>query len=152
MEIVLYCPDTRNPDEIPVLNFFIDRYDDNFDTEENMNDLANILSTWKHVKDNGGKTDNWRSKKAHGFDFIEIRIKQSRLLLRFPYYLDSINNRMVVLLGYNKPDDYKPRGKIAKRIKRKQEQAQEYYRDHHKDRNKMIELPKKFDNLMNNNN
>ena len=149
MEVTLYCLD---PEEIPALNFFIERYDNNFDTEKNMKDLANILSTWKHVKENGGKTDNWRSKKAHGFDFIEIRIKHSRLLLRFPYYLDSVNDRMVILLGYDKPDDYKPRGKIAKRVKRLQEQAQENYDNYHKDRNKMIELPKKFNNLMINNN
>jgi hypothetical protein len=148
MQILLYCPSPQAKDTIvPVLEFFASRYR-SMNHSQTVEDLSGILSKWKHVKDNNGQADGWYAKKQHDLDYIEIHVKKSNVLLRFPYYLDSINNKMIILIGYDKIDGHKSGGKEDRKVKKNRLLAQSYYDDYHKDHSKEVELPEYINNLM----
>ncbi|MCK5415872.1 hypothetical protein KAI92_00415 [Candidatus Parcubacteria bacterium] len=69
--------------------------------------------------------------------------------MRFPYFLDSINKKIIILTGYAKPDIYKSTGKIANLIKKKKNTAQSYYDDYKSNNEKAIILPEFYQELIN---
>ncbi|MFH0891634.1 MAG: hypothetical protein V1867_02535 [Candidatus Falkowbacteria bacterium] len=86
-------------------------------------------------------------KKVSGYDFIEIRIKNSRLLIRFPYYRDCNNDRLVLLNGFEKDESYKSRGKTDRFVDRKFKEAQRFYEQYNKNNELYKEMPDVFRDL-----
>ncbi len=152
MNIFLYCSNPKNPSEIPVWEYFIERYGEDLDikSEKTRNDLAGILSKWKYVKDNNGRPDEHYARKQSGFDFIEIHIKKSKVLIRFPYCINSAENKMIILMGYEKPEIYKTKGKIANEVKKKKVLGQKYYEDYQNDKRKAIKLDETLNDFIDN--
>ena len=147
MKICYFCLDEQ---EIPTKKYFYNKYGKNLDRPDKetvLLELANIFSKWKHVADNDGRTDGQYAKKMSGYDFIEIRIKRSNVLIRFPYYRDCTNDRLVLLIGFEKKDGYKFGDKTDRYAKRKLKEAQGYY-EKYKDNNRLyINMPSVFENL-----
>ena len=103
-------------------------------------EIIGIGSAWRYALEKKGISDGASNylEKFKGYDALCIRIKQSRILIRFPYYRDQRNDRIVLLLGFAKIDDYKPRGKIDREVTRKLDEAQIYYDEYNLDNNKFI--------------
>jgi hypothetical protein len=133
-----------------VEEYFYDKYGNDIlllKKEEIINEIVNITSKWIYVAEINGIPDGQYAHKMSNYDFIEIRIKKSSLLIRFPYYRDCQNERLVLLLGYDKKDGYKKGSKTEKYVKRKSDEAQKLYDDYHANKNYYKECPKEFANI-----
>ena len=142
MDICLYCVD-QNSDS-PVEKYLTDKFGVNYSIpsrDEVIPLLTEILSKWIHVAEENGFPDGHLARKMRDYDFIEIRVKDSRTLIRFPYYRDLVNNRMVILSGYEKESSFKKKGKEARRVEVLNQEAQKYYENYHKDKNKYKDFP-----------
>jgi len=127
MKPCFYCSDGK---ESPIEKYFYDKYGTDLDLPDLdfvIDEIANIFAKWKYVAENNGGSDGHYAKKMHGYDFIEIRVKRSNTLIRFPYYRDCNNSRLVLLLGFDKKDGYKSKDKTDKYVKKKMDEAQLYY-------------------------
>jgi len=132
MEIVFFCKDDKS---CPTEQFLISRYGSNLNsfTEE----IVKIGAAWFFALEKKGICDGGNYiEKLSGYDALCIRAKRSKILIRFPFYRDENNGRLVLLLGFFKIDGYKPRGKTDRDVKRKLEEAQEYYDEYNKNNNK----------------
>jgi hypothetical protein len=114
--------------------------------EEAQNELANIVSKWRYAIEINGAPDGHIVKKLSHYDFIEIRIKKSKILIRFPFYRDCRNGRLVLLNGFEKRDGYKEGGKTDRYVIKKLNESQVYYNDYHQNNSHYIEVPNIFKN------
>jgi len=134
----------------PVEEYFYKKFGDGLDEpdkESAETEIANIFAKWKHVADNDGKTDGQYAKKMSGYDFIEIRIKRGKTLIRFPYYRDATHGRLVLLNGFEKIDGYKTGGAMDRFIERKFKEAQKYYEQYNRNNELYKEMPDIFEEL-----
>jgi len=112
MLICFYC--VSQDVSSPVEEYFNEKFKNGI----NNNELINIVSKWIYVAENNGLPDGQYAKKKAKYDFVEIHIKRSQLLIRFPYYRDCQNSRLVLLLGYEKKDGYKGGDKTDRFVKK----------------------------------
>ena len=134
MKICFYC---GSGTVSPVEQYIYDKFGENLNrpnTEAVITEITHIISKWKHVADNNGIPDNQYAKKMSGFDFIEIRVKRSKTLIRFPYFRDATNDRLVLLLGFEKKEGYKKKDKTDRHVNKKLEEAQVYYGKYNKNK------------------
>jgi hypothetical protein len=103
-----------------------------------------IVAKWNHAIETNGVPDGHIIKKLSGYDFIEIRVKRSVILIRFPFYRDCQSGRIVLLNGFEKKDGYKSGGKTDREIARKLDEAQKYYDNYQKNNNHYVEIPDIF--------
>lgn len=103
-------------------------------------ELVRIGAAWRYALEKRGISDGTSNylEKFKGYDSLCIRIKNSKTLIRFPYYRDPGNDRLVLLLGFAKTDNYKPGGKVDRDAKRKLDEAQIYYDEYNLNNNKFI--------------
>ncbi|MDA3840306.1 MAG: hypothetical protein PF572_04415 [Patescibacteria group bacterium] len=137
--------------EIPTFYFILKRYGKNFcftDRIVKKELIGRILPRWKFAKDKKGIPEHNILKKQTGFDFIEIHARNGEELLRFPYFLDSVNKRIIILTGYSKPWNYDDGDKDSRRVDRDKEEAQKYYDDYKENRNKALIIPKSYSNII----
>jgi len=119
----------------PTTQFLISKYGNGLD--DNPKEISKIFQAWKFVLLRNGVCDGSNYlKKLSGYDAIEIRVKNSRTLIRFPFFLDNINDRIVLLLGFAKPEQYSKGGKIDREVTRKLDESQLYYDEYKIDNNK----------------
>jgi hypothetical protein len=145
MKICFYSP--NNKDLSPVEKYLASKLGENINypsAEEAQNELNNIIAKWNYTAENNGLPDGHIIKKLSGYDFIEIRVKKSKILIRFPFYRDCQNDRIVILNGFEKRDGYKSRGKTERQAIKKLNEAQEYYNDYHQYKNHYINIPNTF--------
>lgn len=147
MQIVFFC----NKEGSPLEDFFCSRYGKNFnlDYPNLKKELPRIGSAWRYALEKEGIADgtNLHLEKMRGFDYLCIRIKQSKTLIRFPYYRDKTNERLVLLSGFVKVDGYTPNGKVDRFTKRELAQAQRNYVEYNKNNNS-FKKSKIIDNIL----
>jgi len=140
MNITFFCRDggTQSPTE----QFLETRYGKylNPQSADLSAELIGIGSVWRYALEKKGISDGTSNylEKFKGYDALCIRIKQSRILIRFPYYRDLRNDRIVLLLGFAKIDGYKHGDKVDREVSRKLDEAQTYYDEYNSDNNKFI--------------
>jgi len=109
--------------------------------DEAQNELSNIVAKWNYAIEINGIPDGHIIIKLSGYDFIEIRVKKSKILIRFPFFRDCRNERIVLLNGFEKKDGYKQGGKIDRYAERKLSEAQSYYEDYCLHNDHFIKIP-----------
>ena len=140
MNIAFFCRDDGI--QSPTEQFLTTRYGKylNPQSADLSSELIGIGSVWRYGLEKKGVSDGASNylEKFKGYDALCLRIKQSRILIRFPYYRDQTNDRIVLLLGFAKIDDYKHGGKIDREVTRKLDEAQIYYDEYNLNNNKFI--------------
>lgn len=138
MKIGLYCIDDK--ENSPFENYISKRIGKSLNIPNKKyaeSFWMEVVTKCLHVAENNGITNDQYTKKLREYDCIEIRIKHSPYLVRIPFCIDSENNRIVLLSGFDKPDrGYKKKGKVARKVEKEYKTAQGYYDDYIKNKNK----------------
>lgn len=133
MKIVFFCKDKKSLP--PVEEFLVSRYGKNLNLFPK--EMIKIRAALGYAIEKNGICDGGLFiEKYRGYDALCIRTKLSRVLIRFPFYRDVTNYRLVLLLGFIKIDGYKPGGKIDREADRQMDKAQEYYEEYNVDNSK----------------
>src|SRR5680860_338662 len=104
---------------LPYRNFFI-------------KELVKISAGWKYAIENHGLPGGMFIEKFKKYDFLCVRLIREKILIRFPYYRDVTNGRIVLLSGFIKIDGYKKGGKMDREFQRNLKEAQKYYNEYNK--------------------
>ncbi|MDX9778989.1 MAG: hypothetical protein RBT30_02020 [Patescibacteria group bacterium] len=145
MKLAFFCRD-KDYESAPVLQFLLSRYGKNLDLR--LAERNKVFIAFKFALSRRGEPGGQYLKKLRAYDAIEIRIKRSMDLIRFPYFTDISNNRLVLLLGFHKRDGYKEGGSVDRETKRKLDEAQLYYEEYKED-NKKYYINKEINNYLN---
>lgn len=133
MEIAFFCENTNLTP--PVEQFLIDRYGKNLDLLPE--ERVKIASLWKMgLEQKGICTNGVLIKKYRGYDALCLKTQSGKILIRFPFYRDVTNNRLVLLLGFIKIHPYNKDGKESREETRQLDKAQNYYNQYNLDNSK----------------
>lgn len=134
MYLAFFCRDQDHKSS-PVKQFLLSRYGKDLDLR--IAEVKKVFAAFSFALSRKGEPSGQYLKKlGKAYDAIEIRVKRGIDLIRFPYFTDISNNRIVLLLGFHKREGYKNGGKIDRETKRKLDEAQEYYEEYKSDNNK----------------
>jgi hypothetical protein len=146
MDLAFFCRD-QDYESSPVRQFLLSRYGKDLDLRPS--EREKVFSAFLFVLSRRGIPGGQYLKKlGKGYDAIEIRVKRSMNLVRFPYFTDISNDRIVLLLGFYKRDGYKKGGKVDREVKRKLDEAQTYYEEY-KNNNRKYYINKKINKYLN---
>ena len=131
MYLAFFCRD-QDHESSPVKQFLLSRY--GRDLGLRLAEKQKVFSAFSFALSRRGQPGGQYLKKlGRGYDAIEIRVKRGLDLIRFPYFTDILNNRLVLLSGFYKRDGYKEGGKIDRETRRKLDEAQLYYEKYNGD-------------------
>lgn len=134
MVLAFFCRD-KDYKSSPVSQFITHRYGKDLDLRPD--EIKRVFAAFRFALSRRGEPGGQYLKKLDKeYDAIEIRIKRSNDLIRFPFFRDISNNRLVVLIGFHKCEGYKEGGKTDRDVKRKLDEAQTYYEEYQHDNNK----------------
>jgi len=123
LKIVFFCKDKI--DLPPTEEFLISRYGENLNVLPK--EIIKISAAWGIALERQGLPDGFHIEKLRGYDALCIRLKFSKILIRFPFYRDITHHRLVLLLGFTKLDGYKTGSKTDHKADQKLVEAQGYY-------------------------
>lgn len=145
MDLAFFCRD-QDRESSPVQQFLSSRYGKDLDLR--LAERDKVFIAFNFALSRRGEPGGQYLKKLKGYDAIEIRVKRSMDLIRFPYFTDILNNRLVLLLGFHKRDGYKEGGKVDREVKRKLDEAQLCYKEYQED-NKKYYIDKEINEYLN---